>query len=117
MREEDFGFGTGAWVGNTTLHPVALISLCVLGTAMILLPRRWAIFPITIMSCFMAPAQRIVVLGLDFNLIRIMVLIGWLRIFVRQEFRAMRWKPLDWAICLWSLASIAAYTTLCGTMS
>ena len=69
-----------------------------------------------VMACFVASAQRLVLLDLDFNLLRLMLLFGWARILLRGENRGFVWKPLDLTIVLWLLCGTAIYTILHGTL-
>ncbi len=102
------------WQNHTTVHPVGLAMLLLAGVAMLILPRRWAVLPVLVMACFVAPAQRIVVAGLDFNFIRCMVLFGWARLLVRGEARSLKWLPMDTAILVWGLVSTIFYTLQVG---
>ncbi|MCH7544878.1 MAG: hypothetical protein IID30_00550 [Planctomycetes bacterium] len=88
------------------------MAVVILGLALILLPRRYAVIPMIIMACFIAPAQRIVFLTLDFNLLRLMVLFGWMRLMLRQEVRGLRWRTIDYVIILWLLSGTMAMTLL-----
>ncbi len=105
------------WADKTNLHPVGLAAIAVLGLATLVLPRRYAAMPILIMACFVAPAQRIVVATLDFNLLRIMVLFCWMRVLARGESAAIRWQALDKAVILWAVTSIICHTALHGTLA
>ena len=69
------------------------------------------------MACFIAPAQRIVIMGLDFNLIRVMVLFGWLRVLMRREYRSLRAHPIDWLMLAWAVSQTIIYTIQNGTSS
>ncbi len=100
---------------STTLHPLALVMLTLLGGLLFIVPRDRAIYPILFMSCFVAMAQRIVVAGLDFDMLRMMILFGWLRVFWRGEFRDFQWRGMDFAIIIWAAVGIVAYTALRGT--
>jgi len=52
-----------------------------------------------------------VVMSLDFNFLRILVLFGALRVFViKREFTSFRWGRLDTAVCLWGTSSAVFYT-------
>ena len=90
--------------------------MILLGTAMLVLPRRYVITPMLILACFISPAQRIVFATLDFNLIRIMVLFGWSRIILGGDFHRFRWTSLDKAVVLWAIAGTTAMTLLEGTL-
>ena len=88
----------------TTLHPLALIALLIGGAAMAMAPRRYALVPMLVLACTIAPAQRIVFATLDFNFLRMMILMGWIRVLLHGEWRGFRWRLLDtcvvgWAFC------------------
>lgn len=104
-----------AYQGQTTIHPLGLALLIILGVATLIVKRRSAVIPMLIMACFVAPAQRIVVFGLDFNLIRILVLVGWARIFIKKETGAFVWKTIDKVIIVWAMSSLTAYVMLRGS--
>ncbi len=101
---------------NTTLHPVSIAAVIILGTALIALPRRFATFPLVLVACFIPVAQRLVVAGFDFSLLRLMILFGWTRLFTRDEIAGFRWKRLDTLICLWAAAKIITFTICFGTV-
>ena len=102
----------GQWFNETTLHPIAFIAVLVLGTVMFIAPRRYALLPLLAVACFIASAQVIVVATLDFNLLRIMVLIGWMRVVLRREYAEWRFKTLDGAVIAWVVVGAAASTLL-----
>jgi hypothetical protein len=104
-----------AYQGQTTIHPLGLSLLIILGVATLIVKRRSAVIPMLIMACFVAPAQRIVVFGLDFNFIRILVLVGWARIFIKKETGAFVWKTIDKVIIVWAISSFTAYVMLRGS--
>ncbi len=105
-------FGQAEYFDQTTLHPLGLTALLALGLLLVALPRRWALLPVIVMACFVAPAQRIMIVGLNFDLMRMLVLIGFARVVVRGEIRTLKWKPLDTAVTAWALAGTLAYTIL-----
>ena len=83
-----------------------------LGLAMLLLPRRLAIVPMLLMACFIASAQRLVIFTLDFNVLRVMVIIGWLRLLIRHEMVGLKWRSLDLAIIAWAISGTLANVLL-----
>lgn len=100
------------YFNQTTVHPVGLAMLLLLGAAMILLPRRWALVPVLLIACFIAPGQRIVLAGLDFTFLRLLVMFGWMRLMLLGEYSALTWKPIDTALVIWAILS-----TFLGTLS
>ena len=103
---------TQEYFGQTVLHPVGLLAVIVLGIALMALPRRYAAIPILIMACFIAPAQRIALFSLNFDLLRLMVAIGTARIICLGEWKSFRWMPLDTIFTAWSVISTIAYIVL-----
>lgn len=104
-----------AYYGQTTLHPLGLLLLLITAVTMLVVRRKLAITPMLVMACFVAPAQRMVVFGLDFNLIRIMILVGWIRVFVKNETTAFVWKTIDKVIIAWAISGLIAYVLLRGS--
>jgi len=103
--------------GNQPLHPMALAAIIILGAWMLVAKRRHALLPMIIMACFISQAQRIVILGANFNLIRVMVLFGWARVMTRGEFKGFRWVLLDRLIIAWAVARTVIYTIQWGDTS
>ena len=101
---------------RTTLHPVGFTVVLLLGMLVLGAPRKFAALPMLIMACSVAPAQRIVIGTLDFNMMRIMVLFGWLRLVSRGEYRGLRWCSADTALVAWSVIAMLAFTFLNGTV-
>lgn len=106
--------GVEAVYDQTTLHPIGLAAIVVLGVAVLSVPRRHAVVPFLMMACLLAPAQRIVVAGLDFNLVRILVMFGWARMLMRGELR-MRWQRIDTLLVAWVSTSALAFMLLHGS--
>lgn len=100
------------YADQTTLHPFGLAAVLLLGAMMMLVDRRHAIWPMLLMACFIAPAQRVVIAGLDFDLLRLMVLCGWLRIMLRGEYANFRWLRLDTVLVLFLLSGMVIMTLL-----
>ncbi|MEX1016898.1 MAG: hypothetical protein WDZ31_09135 [Phycisphaeraceae bacterium] len=69
--------------------------------AMLVVRRQYAIWPIIIMLCFLPSAQRVVVGGLDFTLLRVLILFGWARLLMRGETSGLVWHRLDTIFVIW----------------
>jgi len=109
--------GFGDFYGRTVIHPLGLTAVFVLGIALVLLPRRWAFLPMLILACFIPSAQRIIVAGADFNLLRILILFGWVRIVLRNEMKGLVWNRLDFLLIAWMVSGSIIYTIQYGTSS
>ena len=95
--------------GQTLINPVALIATLAMGLLLIALPRRRAVLPFLIVACFLPVAQRIVVLGLNFNMIRILLLFAGARIAWRGEHKGVRLGPIDRCFLAWLGVVSVAY--------
>jgi hypothetical protein len=109
--------GAFDWGGQTLLHPIPIIAVLVLGIALIVLPRRYAILPMFILACFIPSRQRLVIMTLDFNLLRIMVLFGMARLLLRREYIGFSWKSIDTVLTLYVISSMLVHTLQQGTFS
>lgn len=101
--------------GTTLINPIGLSLTLAMGLLMVILPRRYALVPVIILVCFMTMRQRIIVAGLDFTMLRILALFGWIRLFVRQEVHLLKLNAIDKALLWWVLSSMIAYTLLWQT--
>ncbi len=115
MVEEVYIIGDTAYAGHTTVHPLAICTVIVLGISVLFLPRRWSVFPILFMTCFISSAQRIVIAGMDFDFLRIMVLFGVMRLLLRKEYIGFVWKSLDSMVALWVASSVFFFILREGT--
>lgn len=83
------------------LTPIALTFTLLMGVLTLLLSRRFAVIPLIITACYMTVGERIVFLGLNFTILRIIILFGWLRIIARRDFTSIRINVIDKTIIWW----------------
>jgi len=115
MRDESLFIHS--YQGHTTIHPLGLVFLVLLSLMVLVIEREKVVLPVLIMACFVSTAQRIVVFGLDFNLIRIMVVVGFIRVFIKNELFEFKIKRMDKIIIFWALSSSLSYILLRGNLS
>lgn len=82
---------------------------------MLALPRKYALLPLFAAACYMTMAQAVSVGGLNFTIIRILTLVGWIRIIARGEIRSIKLNSIDKAMLMFTISSITIYTILWGT--
>ena len=87
----------------------------VAGCFLIALPRRHAMLPILFLVCYMTMGDRVMVSGLNFTMIRILLVFGWLRLIIRREFWRFRWNSIDTIVVAWTVARTVNYTLVWGT--
>lgn len=95
--------------GQTDIHPVALALTLAMCVAMLVVRRDRTVLPLLIVACFVTHAQRIVIAGLDFSMLRIVLLFGWARVISRGETGSYRFHPLDRLLPLWILFGILPF--------
>lgn len=94
---------------ETHIDPVALILTLAMGVVMLFIRRDRAIVPVLLVACLVTNAQRIVVGGLDFSMLRIVVLFGWARVLSRGETAHYRFHLLDSVLPIWLALGTVAY--------
>ena len=108
----DTSFGSLRW--SRALSTLGLGFTILMGVLLIALPRKYALVSI-MLTCFMSMGQVIVVMGLHFNMIRVLALFGWARLLVRGEIRALKLNSIDKALLWWTLSSVVINTLLWRT--
>jgi len=88
--------------------PIALLFLIVNSVALFVLPRRWASVPLLAGACYMTLGQGYEIAGLNFYLIRLLLLAGWMRVVIRQEWPKGLMLGMDWAFVAWAIWAILA---------
>ena len=91
---------------QTLLHPLAVAFLFLMIILMFFLPRRFAIFPVLLIACYITTWQRIVIAGLDFSFLRIILIVGFLRIIMRSEHQNFKIENIDKIFVIWVFFSI-----------
>ena len=107
--------GFADYYGQTLLHPLALTVTILLVLAVLTLPRRFALVPLLVSAATMPVAQRLVVAGADFTLLRLLLLAYLARVVLRAEWKGFVWNRLDTAIVLWVLSGTALMTLQYGS--
>jgi hypothetical protein len=78
------------------------------GAAMVVLPRRWAPLPLLLGACYMTTAQNIELGPFHFTVLRLLALIGAIRVVARGERLTGGLCGLDWMMLLWGAGLIAS---------
>jgi len=102
---------------QTVVHPLGLLALIILGLALFLAPRRYALVPVIGLLTMVSIAQRVSIGGLDFSFVRLLVLAGFARVFTRGELRGIRRNRMDIAVILWTVSGIVVHTLGVGAVS
>ncbi len=101
--------------GTTYVNGFGLGLALLMGLLMLFLPRRHALLPAVALICFETMGQRVMIGGLNFTMIRLLLVFGAVRVLCRGEASLRGAAPLDRAILWYVLCSIVAYTLLWKT--
>ncbi|MCC5888534.1 MAG: hypothetical protein JJT88_19025 [Gammaproteobacteria bacterium] len=107
--------GFASYYGLTNLHPLALAFVILLGLAVLAVPRRYALLPLFVAATTAPMAQRFVVAGADFTLLRMLLLAYLLRLIMRGGSEGFVWNRLDTAVVLWALVGTTIFVIHHGT--
>lgn len=103
------GYGTEL---QTALHPIIAVIILIAGIWLLVTQRKNVLVIFLFIGIFIPSDQRILVAGLNFTILRIIILFGLLRLVIRSEFRLTRLNTIDKTIILWGIYSIISYTLL-----
>lgn len=83
---------------NTLIDPLAALLLALMSVATLFAPRKYAVWPMIVIACFITQAQRVSIATLDFTFLRLMVVFAFIRIAIHGEFQGFKWNTLDKAV-------------------
>ena len=63
----------------------------------------------------MTMGDRVLASGLNFTMIRILLVFGWLRLIIRRELSESGWNSIDTIVVAWTVARTVNYTLVWGT--
>lgn len=102
--------------GTTTINALGLGFSLLMCLMMLALPRRYALVPVIALTCYMTMGQRLMIAGLNFPMIRILTIAGWIRIMVWGELRRLKLNAIDKALIAWTISSVLIHALLWQTM-
>jgi len=100
---------------ETNLHPLGVVVVFILALFAFSLNRRRAIVPLLIAACSISMAQRLVVFGADFTMLRILIAVYVARVIFRRETGSIGWNRLDSAMVGWSVCGTMVMSLAVGT--
>ena len=79
-----------------------------MGLLILVLPRRFAAFPLIMTACYITLGQVIVIASLHFSMLRIIIFFGFVRIILRKELFSIRLQKIDKILFAYVIASVFA---------
>jgi hypothetical protein len=105
MNNPTYGFHEAATA-------LALLLGLALGILAAVLPRRFAIFPVIAAAGFLPTGNTYTLAGLNFTMLRLVIVFTWLGICARSGARSFKWLSLDSGIVLWATIRVLGFTAL-----
>jgi len=103
--------------GSTVVHPVGAVVLVVLIIITLKVPRHYLAIPFLFLMVSIPSAQRVVVATLDFDFIKILVLVCLARIYSNKKAYNFHVEKPDTILNYWMFWSIFSYGILLGGFS
>jgi hypothetical protein len=101
--------------GTTFINPAGLVFTLLMGLLVMVLPRRWAMLPVVALTCYMTMGIRLMVFGMNFTMMRVLLLFGWARIVFRGELWRINLNPLDKTVFFSAITGIVPSVLLWQT--
>jgi hypothetical protein len=99
----------------SNVNDIGLFFTIAMGVLILVSPRRYAIIPLLMTALYLTQGQVVVVASLNFTMLRVMLLLGLLRIIVRNEISAIELNTIDKYFILFVISSIIVKTLLWQT--
>jgi len=97
---------------TTIFNPEVVVLIVILSVFTILLPQRWALFPLLLVACFIPITQRLGIGGWNLHAIRMLFLAAWIRLIFRGEITSFKLNRIDKTLFLWIGYSSIIYLSL-----
>jgi hypothetical protein len=104
-----------AYFHETTMNPLGVCILLACCVAVFALSRRKVLWAVFAASCFISEGQRLNLLAINFDALRVIVLCVWVRLFVRGEVRRFRFSTLDKFVIVWHVGEVLSHLVKLGT--
>jgi hypothetical protein len=105
-------FGAG---GETYIHPVVIVFLVLAAILVLVFPRKYVIYPLLVAGVLIPWTQVAVVGGIHFEALRILLLVGFVRMLaglVGKDQPIAPMTSIDKAFLLWMISSTIMFTLL-----
>ena len=101
-------------LGTNIVHPLGAAFFVVAALWVIMCPRKYLVWPMIFIACFVSPAQRFAFLTIDLDFLRAITMLGVLRILVLGELGNTRIRAIDYCMFAMALSVVLATTVRSG---
>ena len=95
---------------DATIYQSTVLLAIILALLTLLVPRRYFLGPFILAACFVPTDQRIMVMGLDFQVLRMIIAVGVLRVLLFGEYRRLKLNRIDRLLLTWLLCGAVIYS-------
>ena len=96
----------------SNINAIGLVFTISMGILILVLPRRYAAFPMIVTACYITLGQFLVIASLTFSMFRIIIFFGLARIIIRKELFAINLHMIDKILITYVIVSATAYLLL-----
>lgn len=90
----------------TSVTPLGLLILICMAVLTMALPRKHAVIPLMITTCYMPLGQMFVIAGAHIQFFRVLLFVGWCRVFTRRESAGLRLGKMDKIFIWWAVVTL-----------
>jgi len=94
---------------QATITGLTLFITVILSAVTIGIPRKYFLLPYVIGACWVPADQTIMVGELNFQVLRVLIVMGMLRLWMRGETIRIRWNRFDKLVLAWALVGSLVY--------
>lgn len=104
-------------VNESTITAGGLVFLSLMGILLLTLRRQHAILPLFISGSYMTLGQILMIGPFHFSVFRLLLLFGWIRVVIRNEFSNFKKTSIDEMLLIWLFVSSSINVVLGGATS
>jgi hypothetical protein len=103
-------------VDFTNFNPLGIVIISLFGVAILILPRKHAIVPVLVGTCYVGLGQVVDVFEFHFTSMRLLMLVGFVRVVIKQEIDLIFLEnKIDKALIVFVFVSLLIYMILWQT--
>ena len=102
---------------QTILNPIVFIFVILMGITTLLIDKDNVLIPLIFVACYITEQQRISIAGLDFNMIRVMLLFLFSRVVIKHEWEFSKLNNIDKVYITYLIANVFINTLLVKSSS
>ncbi len=91
------------------IYQTTILLTLAMAALLIFVPRKYFLLPFILTACFVPADQRIIIMALDFTPLRILVLVGFLKIFMEKSPITIKPNRLDKMVFTWAICGAVVY--------